>query len=78
MDDAAVVGAGFHPRTGMALDDADGKTGGREFGGRRQARDAAADDQNVEDFDAVYDATRAALSSRGPAGFPSALGGRIR
>jgi hypothetical protein len=64
VNDAAVVGAGFHPRTGMLLDVADGKTDGRQFRGRRKARDSAADDQNVEDFDAFYDATREAFEWR--------------
>jgi hypothetical protein len=42
----------------MTLDVTDGKTRGRQFGRRRQARYSSADDEGVDDMDVVNDATR--------------------
>jgi hypothetical protein len=44
VDDAAVVGAGFHPRPGMAFDDTDCAAVGGQPAGSGEPGDAAADD----------------------------------
>ena len=57
VDDAAVVGARLHPRPGMLIDTTNSQATGCQLGGCGQARNSAADDENVEDFDGVYDDT---------------------
>ena len=47
MDDAAVVGAGFHPRPGMALEDAHAAAPGAELRGDREPDDTSADHGDI-------------------------------
>jgi hypothetical protein len=39
----------------MLIDATNSQATGCQLGGRGQARDSAADDENVEDFDGLYD-----------------------
>ena len=53
VDDAAVVRAGFHPGAGMAFGDRNRKAGGSQFGRRREACNASAYDEGIDDLDAT-------------------------
>ena len=48
VDDAAVVGAGLHPRPGMALEDADARAARAQLRGNRQADHTGADHGNID------------------------------
>jgi len=52
----------------MLIDGANGQTGCGEFCCRCQTGDTAADDENVEDFDGLYDAIRRPPVRRPPYG----------